>query len=218
MKTTHQHWAAWVVIPAAMLLSNPTSAAGTTSPLDSLMGLFQTNSSSKATATGSRANANYLGASIGSATAEGFCSSLEDCDTSSNTWKVYVGVPVQKGLLLDGAYVKFGEQQGTQSDGTTTKAKRSGYTAAGVLTLPVGDDLHVYGKGGMLWWNSQETHNNQSQEVDGKSTFYGVGADYRLNGNLGVRAEWERYSDVGSEQLSDRNIDVLSVGVSMSSL
>ena len=217
MKTTRQHWAAWV-LPAAVLLSNPIYAADTTSPLDSLLGLFQPSPNAKATTTGSRANANYIGANIGSANAEGFCSSLESCDTSSNAWKLYAGVPIQNGLLLESAYMNLGEQQGKKSDGSTTKTQRSGYTAAGVVTLPVSDSLHLYGKGGMLWWTSDESHTNQSQTVEGKSTFYGVGADYRLNGNLGIRAEWERYSEVGSEQLNDRNINLLSVGVSMSSL
>lgn len=218
MKTTRQHLAAWVM-PAAMLLSSPLYAADTaSSPLDSLLGLFQSNTKTKTTPTGSRANANYLGANLGSASSTGFCDSLENCETSTNAWKVYTGVPIQNGLLLDGSYVNFGEQQGKKTDGSTTKAKRAGYAAAGVLTLPVSDDLHVYGKGGMLWWTSKESHSNQSTEVDGKSTFYGVGADYRLSDNLGVRAEWERYSEVGSEQLNDRNINLLSVGVSMSSL
>ncbi|MBK8451727.1 MAG: outer membrane beta-barrel protein [Thiofilum sp.] len=217
MKTTRQHWAAWLV-PAAVLLSNPIYAADTTSPFDSLLGLFKPSPQSKATLSGSRANANYIGANIGSANTEGFCTQLENCETSSNAWKLYAGVPLQNGLLLDGAYVNFGEQQGKATNGSTTKAQRSGYTAAGVVTLPMSDSLHLYGKGGMLWWTSEESHSNSHQAVDGKSTFYGIGADYRLNGNLGVRAEWEHYSDVGSEQLSDRNINLLSVGVSMSSL
>lgn len=215
MKTTRQHLAAWV-IPTALLLSTPIYAADKSSPLDSLLGLFQP--STGKTATGSRANANYIGANLGSASSSGFCDSLESCNTSDNAWKIYTGVPIQSGLLLDGSYVNFGEQQGKKADGSTTKAKRTGYAAAGVVTLPMSDDLHVYGKGGMLWWTSKESHADQSTEADGKSTFYGVGADYRLNGNLGVRAEWERYSDVGSDQLNDRNINLLSVGVSMSSL
>ena len=46
----------------------------------------------------------------------------------------------------------------------------------------------------------------------------GAGASYDLGNNIGVRAEWERYKDVGTPKIQKGDIDLLSVGVTFSSL
>lgn len=160
---------------------------------------------------------NYLGASIGTAKND-FCDSLESCSDDDNAWKVYTGVPMQNGIILEGGYVNFGEQSGTTTNQDATQVKRSAYTTAGVLNLPYNESLTLFGKAGLAWWKSEETHQQQKQEAEGKDMFYGVGAGFDLGNNLGVRAEWERFKNIGSDKLSDKDIDLLSVGVTMSSL
>jgi opacity protein-like surface antigen len=42
---------------------------------------------------------------------------------------------------------------------------------------------------------------------------FGLGAGYEVSRKLGVRAEWQRYNDVGGGNITKHDIDVLGVGV-----
>ena len=47
-------------------------------------------------------------------------------------------------------------------------------------------------------------------DEDGTEPFYGIGASYQVNENVGVRAEFERFQ-IDSEDIDD--IDLFSVGL-----
>lgn len=160
---------------------------------------------------------NYIGGSIGQLSSD-FCDGLNNCQEDDTAWKIYTGVPFQGGIILEGGYVDFGEQKGTNAKGQTVGLNRSAYTTAGVIHLPYNESLSLLGKAGVAWWKSEETIAGKNQEVDGKDIFYGAGARYDLGDNLGLRAEWERFKNMGSDQINNKDFDLLSIGVTMSSL
>jgi opacity protein-like surface antigen len=41
----------------------------------------------------------------------------------------------------------------------------------------------------------------------------GLGAQYNLSKSVGLRAEWERYFEVGDNTTGEMDIDLISVGV-----
>jgi OOP family OmpA-OmpF porin len=68
---------------------------------------------------------------------------------------------------------------------------------------PLGNNFHILGKLGFANW---EIDSNQAGSVDGTDLTWGVGAQFDLGRNLGLRAMWQRYE-------ADEEIDFLNVGV-----
>ncbi|MFZ1342861.1 outer membrane beta-barrel protein [Thiothrix eikelboomii] len=158
---------------------------------------------------------NYLGASLGTASSE-FCTGLNNCGETSNTWKAYSGVRMSDKIFIEAAYVKFGEQQGL--DGSTKiSSNAKGYSTAGVVTYPLNAQIELFGKAGMWWWESEQKSTAGTQATDGSDILLGVGANYNLGDNMGVRAEWERYQR-SQGSAAKQALDLLSVGVTFSSL
>lgn len=160
---------------------------------------------------------NYLGASIGSTTTDGFCSDLSACENSDKSWKVFAGVRMNENIVVEGGYVDFGTQSGTDASGNVSQ-QATAFTAAGVAGIPVSEQIEVFGKAGMARWTVEKTDSTGAAENTGTDVLVGVGANYNLGDNMGVRAEWERFKDVGSTAGQEGDIDLLSLGFTFSSL
>ncbi|MGB5599755.1 MAG: outer membrane beta-barrel protein [Thiothrix litoralis] len=161
---------------------------------------------------------NYLGASIGKTTTDGFCQDLTACASTDKSWKAFAGVRMNDNIVLESSYVNFGKQSGMDTSGTVSH-KPSAYTAAAVAGIPVSDAIEAFGKAGMAHWTVEHTNSSTVVENTGNNIMVGLGANYDLGDNMGIRAEWERYKDVGTtttQQAGD--IDLLSLGFTFSSL
>ena len=82
-------------------------------------------------------------------------------------------------------------------------------------SLPLADRFSVYGKFGFYRADSEVNFNlvvlgsGSASETNTDITF-GVGLRYDFTRNLGLRAEWQRYGDVGD---GATDVDVMSVGL-----
>lgn len=159
---------------------------------------------------------NYVGVSMGQSSHEG-CTGLIECDDKATSWKAYSGVRLADGIMLEAGYVDLGESQGKDANGSVT-SKTKGYTVAGVVELPVMDQFSVLGKVGIFRRNNEYTNSTGTHSNDGNSTLLGIGAQYTMSGNLGLRAEWERYSKATQLNGAENDMDQLSVGITFSSL
>ena len=176
---------------------------------------FQSLQANDDTATPSTPAPNYLGASLGSTSSE-FCTGLNNCGETGNTWKAYSGVRMGEKIFVEGGYVKFGEQKG--NDGSAeVSSKAKGYSTAGVVTYSLNEQIELFGKAGMWWWKNEKKLANTTTKAEGSDLLLGVGANYNLGDNMGVRAEWERYQ-MSSDDSAKQALDLLSVGVTFSSL
>lgn len=171
----------------------------------------------------------YGGASIGQATYR--CTTTnEDCD--SDGWKIFAGYKLNQNMAIEGAYYNLGEDTAEYNHTTYGKmhasAKSTGIGLTGVYTQPVADNFEVFGKLGAMFWDvegelSQTVNGTKvsaSDEEDGTSVLFGLGASYKFNDNWGVRGEWERYTaeyeDMDKGDDSEEDIDILSAGVTFS--
>ena len=89
----------------------------------------------------------------------------------------------------------------------TTRTPPGASSAASAY--PIVDKLSVYGKLGVY---RGELEAPGAEETNTDVTF-GVGLQYDLIKNVGVRGEWQRYSKMGGGNLVETDVDVLSVGV-----
>lgn len=160
---------------------------------------------------------NYLGASIGTTTTDKFCNELSACDNGDKRWKAFAGVRMNDNIVLEAGYVDFGEQSGTTTTGDVNQ-HASAFTTAAVASISMNNQIELFGKGGVARWALKQTENNTTVEDTGTDVLVGVGADYNLGNNMGVRAEWERFKDVGGAAAHANDIDLLSLGFMFSSL
>ena len=152
----------------------------------------------------------------------------KNCDTTG--WKAYGGYKLTDNFAVEGGYYSLGDSKETltEAEGTVSAdGSASGLGLAAVASLPVVDNLEVFGKAGLMKWKSEgtvtvtpvnsTTSKTVSAEVDGSSLLLGVGASYKFTDNLGVRGEYERFTrqDINNE---DRDVGILSVGATFSTL
>lgn len=162
---------------------------------------------------------NYLGASIGSTTTTGFCDGLTACDNSDKSWKAFAGVRMNNNIVLESGYVDFGKQSGTDNTTSNVTQHATAFTAAALAGIPISDQIDAFGKAGMAHWTVEHTDNvGGTTDNKGTDVLVGAGANYNLGDNMGVRAEWERFKDVGSTATHNNDIDLLSLGFIFSSL
>jgi hypothetical protein len=144
----------------------------------------------------------YLGGSAGQATikfdsqtptGESFSFSEDD-----SAYKIFGGynfgiIPLID-LAVEGSYVDFGGPSTTLSSGTTIKYELTGWDAFGLAALTLGP-FSVFGKAGVIAWDSDFSVGTLSGSDSGSDAAYGLGAKLQF-GSLAARAEIE-YFDVG---------------------
>ena len=110
-------------------------------------------------------------------------------------------------LAVEGSYVDFGKPSGTLSDGTNVEIDLVGWDAFGLAALTFGP-FSVFGKVGVLSWDSDTSFTGGSESDSGSDSAYGLGAKFIL-GSIALRAEYE-YFDVN--ELDD--LYMVSAGLS----
>lgn len=168
----------------------------------------------------------YLGASIGQSQAKEFCddSSGFSCDDKDTAWKIFGGYQFNRHLAIEAGYTDLGEfsasgvLSGVSVRGTV---EVTAFELMGVGSFPVVDRFSLYGKLGLYHAETKQnvtgtlgavTVTNNDKEKNTDVTF-AFGARFDLTRSLGIRAQWQRYLNVGGEDVGEDDIDVFSVGV-----
>jgi len=71
---------------------------------------------------------------------------------------------------------------------------------------------NVFGKVGAMRWSSDNTSGSQ----DGFGVTYGLGAKMSLNETTKLRAEWEKLPNIETSASDKTDVNMLSVGVELS--
>ena len=181
----------------------------------------------------------YGGANVGKATTSCMMLDTEDCDATG--WKVYGGYKITDMFAVEGGYHNLGTMEEKLSgsyevqspagsvviDNPSAEGTSTGLSISGVASLPVGDNFEVFGKLGAINWKSEATatatatgtnvEKSFTAEKSGTSPLIGVGAQYQINDNFGVRGEYERFTRQDLDD-KDHDVDILSVGATFSTL
>jgi OmpA-OmpF porin, OOP family len=125
-------------------------------------------------------------------------------DDKDTAWRILGGYQFNRHFAAELGYHNLGEASaaGGALEGTA-------WELVGVGAYPIVDKLSVYGKLGVY---RGELEAPGAEETNTDLTF-GVGLQYDLLKNVGVRGEWQRYSKMGGGNLVETDVDVLSVGV-----
>lgn len=136
----------------------------------------------------------YVGGGLGQSSVE-FDQAGANFDDEDTAWKIFGGYRASVSPMLDlaveGGYRDFGNPEQTVG-GLNAEYEASGVDLYGVGIVPVGV-VDIFGKVGGIWYDQELTVNGvKAEDNDEVDLAYGlgVGTDF---GNVGVRAEWERF-------------------------
>ena len=123
-------------------------------------------------------------------------------DEDDSLFKGYFGSMFNSGLGIELSYVDFAR---ASSQGSSFDA--DGYGVALLFGIPLADNFNIYAKGGLLFWDAESNFAGVSSSDDGDDPFYGAGLKFKLNKNVALRLEYERY------KFSNVDVDAATVGI-----
>lgn len=158
---------------------------------------------------------------------DAFVASGTTLDDSDTGWKAYVGYRFNTFFAVEGGYVDLGKASFLttitdapapfdtytpfQIQGT---AEATGVNLVAIAGVPLGSAAFVFAKAGAFHWDADYAERvpgvltRLSRSESGTKPTYGVGLELRLGEAARIRAEWERFEEVGSGIGGREGIDV----------
>ena len=177
----------------------------------------------------------YVGANVGYSKADvgdpelpaPFTYSSTNRDESDTGAKVFAGYRFTRHLALEAGYTRLGKfsHSGTATPGGGTsfvEVKMDGWNVDLVGILPLQNNFSIFGRIGAFFSESRLTAsataplvvtrtNAKERETNLK---VGAGVQYDFTPAFGLRAEWERYANVGKSTTSgELDVDLFSLGL-----
>jgi len=161
-----------------------------------------------------RAGQPYLGGSLGRASLEGSPTDLDldfDFKGDDTGYKVFGGYRLLKFLAIEASVFDLGQIEDSVL-GFTVQADLKGIDAHAVGVLPAGRVVQFFGKAGFAHWQFEATIfddvNRLTRDDSGTDFTYGIGAAFRLNKHLALRAEWEVFELETADNLSFASVGI----------
>jgi len=169
----------------------------------------------------------YAGFSLGQSSADVDCTGATSCDDSDSSWKIFGGYQLNRNVAIELGYGDLGKVSvgtpafvflGIPIPAANTTIESTVFELVGVGSLPVAERFSLFGKIGLYRSDTDikiafANGASSSDSDDNIDLTFGVGARYDFTRNLGVRAEWQRYSSVKAADFGESDIDVMSVGL-----
>lgn len=155
--------------------------------------------------------------------ANGFTISGTELNDTADAWKVFGGYMLNQHFAVEAGYVNLGEFEfdATAAGTFLTGAEHlMGFNLVAVGTYPVTEQFAVFGKAGAFRWESEyERSGGGGPTIDDISNrtdpTYGVGVRWSFSDQLHLRAEWERFENVGTGfgETDGRPVDLGTIGL-----
>ena len=185
-----------------------------------ILGLvLSTTISGTAAAQGRDESGIYIGGSVGMSQYTDVCErSAVPCDDTDGGFRAFFGYQFNRNWQLEIGGGNFGEASGSGpfAGGTGTfKWESYAWDLTGLGHIYITRGLSVFGRLGLYMGRTtvdQEFPGGTQHDGKTNSGFtFGLGAAYTL-GHVGVRAEWQRYDNIGTNTLGTAEVDLFSVG------
>jgi OOP family OmpA-OmpF porin len=161
----------------------------------------------------------FMGVGFGESSADGksyfstdTITSMTDSDTS---FKLFGGYAFNSNFTLEGGYASFGEYDADYIVASSENIEVSALYVAVMGSIPLGP-VSLFGKAGLAHWYVDRSDSDGfswwSEDATGIDPMFGAGVKIEASGNFALRAEFERFLDVGDRSDTGRSdIDVLSI-------
>jgi OOP family OmpA-OmpF porin len=157
----------------------------------------------------------YVGGSIGQSKFKIECDPGFTCDDKDTAFRLFGGFKFSPNISAELGYADLGKSK-ISGFGVSAELKATAWDLSALLAWPVSNEFSIFGRLGG-YRSEAKFGGAASGSKTGTGVTWGLGAQYDVTRNLGVRGEWQRYSKVkaqetgGTEDKGD--IDALSVGV-----
>ena len=156
----------------------------------------------------------YIGFGIGQTKFKGACDGVSpgvSCDDTDVAGKILGGYQFSRNFDLELAYADLGQAKATLGSASSTVGAK-GIEFTGVGMLPLADRFSVLARAGVFHWNVDTT--GPSASASGTDLTFGFGVKFDFNRDFSIRAEWQRYKDVGDENKTGQgNIDFIGASL-----
>lgn len=149
----------------------------------------------------------YLGGSAGGGTSKKVCDGAASCDKNDDAFKFFGGYVFNRNVALELGYADLGD---FVADGTETSVRAM--DAAALITAPLSERFAIIGRFG-AYRSHVESSGVITSGTHNTSFTWGLGVQFNASRNLGLRAEWQHFPDIGGGGTLKDDIDFLSLGV-----
>jgi OmpA-OmpF porin, OOP family len=151
----------------------------------------------------------YVGGSIGNARLndnfDGF-----GIDTDADAYRLFGGIQFSDTFGIEAGYQNFGDFTESVDLGgllSRTDISGDGWTLGATLALPLSENLSLFGKGGVFFWDADIFIDGFSIETPGDDNpYYGGGLKLDLSERFSLTGDWTIY------ELDAVKTDVISLG------
>ena len=163
----------------------------------------------------------YGGLGLGQSTFVDSCTGVAgpgiSCTEKDTAWKIFGGYQFNRNFAGEFGYADLGKTTVSLSGFGSASIGAKGFELTGVGSVPVNEQLSVYGRLGFFLWNvdlKDGTGVNGSASASGISLTFGFGASFNVATNAALRLEWQRYKDVGDANTTGKgDIDLIGAGL-----
>lgn len=151
----------------------------------------------------------YVGASIGNARLDDNFDGF-GIDTDADAYRLFGGIQFSDAVGIEAGYLNFGDFSETVDLGgllSRTDITGDGWTLGATLALPLSENLSLFGKGGVFFWDADISVDGFSIDTPGDDNpYYGGGLKLELGDNLSLTGDWTVY------EFDILETDVISLG------
>jgi OOP family OmpA-OmpF porin len=161
----------------------------------------------------------YIGGSFGQSEVEiEGCGAGVTCDEKDTAWRILGGYQINRNFAVELGFHQFGDASATAPGIGRLDFEANAFELVGLGAFPLGNQFSIYGKAGLYRGETNVTGTVLGVPVDVKETntdlTYGIGAQYDINRQLGIRLEWQRYTNMGDNAtIGESDVDVMSLGL-----
>jgi OOP family OmpA-OmpF porin len=156
----------------------------------------------------------YIGGALGQAEHSDQCDSPAagvSCDNKDSAWKIFGGFQFNRYLAAELGYANLGEATASAGPVSATD-EATAFELVALGMFPVVERFSIFGKLGLYRGELERTSNNPLIQTGSNTQTdftFGLGVRFDITHNIGLRAEWQRYLDLG--EITD--VDLISLGV-----
>ena len=151
----------------------------------------------------------YVGASIGNARLDDNFDGF-GIDTDADSYRFFGGIQFGDTFGVEAGYLNFGDFTESVDLGgllSRTDINGDGWTLGATLALPLSENLSLFGKGGVFFWDADISVDGFSIDTPGDDNpYYGGGLRLDLGENFSLIGDWTVY------EFDVLETDVISLG------
>ena len=139
------------------------------------------------------------------------------CDTKDTAFRILGGYQINRNFAAELGYHDLGKMKAS-APGVNLDVKANAWELVGIGAWPVANQFSIYGKLGFYRGEAKASASivglgSGSIKETNTDLTYGLGVQYDLSRELGIRGEWQRYTKLGGDNFGGKfDVDVLSIG------